>query len=139
MHEYGFNAFRIGAIWAALQPSPNVTDAVYLDALQNATRLLAKHGAYSILDMHQDALSNGTGWSSHDGAPSWVVNRTKPRHDYPWPVGNAGLELSGQRIASAPIVLRRVRVCASMSTVQARQERWRRGGGRGTSLSGHLQ
>lgn len=53
INEYGFNCFRVGAIWAALQPAPNVTDDRYLTALRNATRLLAEHGAYSILDMHQ--------------------------------------------------------------------------------------
>ena len=84
-NEYGFNCFRIGAIWAALQPAPNITDMRYLAALQNATRLLASHGVYFILDMHQDALSTLNGWSDHDGAPSWVVNRTKPRHPFPWP------------------------------------------------------
>jgi len=84
-NEYGFNCFRIGAIWAALQPEPNVTDTRYLDALQNATRMMANHGVYSLMDMHQDALSTYQGWSDHDGAPTWVVNRTKPRHPYPWP------------------------------------------------------
>jgi len=84
-NEYGFNCFRIGAIWAALQPEPNVTDQRYLTALQNATRMLASHGVYSLLDMHQDALSTYDGWAGHDGAPTWVVNRTKPRHPFPWP------------------------------------------------------
>ena len=90
VNEYGFNCFRVGAIWAALQPGPNTVDTRYLGALQNATRLLAKHGAYSILDMHQDALSTLNGWSDHDGAPTWVVNKTRPRHAYPWPFKEKG-------------------------------------------------
>ena len=88
--EYGFNCYRIGAIWAALQPEENVTDYRYLDALENATKLLSKNGAYFILDMHQDALSTLNGWSDHDGAPLWVVNKTKPRHPYPWPFKKGG-------------------------------------------------
>jgi len=85
INEYGFNCFRIGAIWAALSPSENETDGAYLDALDNATRLLTRYGSFFILDMHQDALSTYGGWSDHDGAPTWVVEQTKPRHAYPWP------------------------------------------------------
>ena len=83
INEYGFNCFRIPAMWAAVQPAPNTTDSRYLAALLNATRLLADRGAYSILDMHQDGLSSLFG--AYDGAPAWLVNRTLPRHAYPWP------------------------------------------------------
>ena len=79
MDECGFSCFRIGTIWAAVQPAQNAADKRYLAALLNATRFIADHGAYSILDMHQDALSTRNGWSDHDGAPMWVVNQTKPR------------------------------------------------------------
>lgn len=93
-NEYGFNAYRIGAIWEALQPAPNVTDERYVAALLNATRFLSSHGVYSILDMHQDELSTHNGWSTHDGVPTWVCNQTTPRHPYPWPMKKNGGDAS---------------------------------------------
>ena len=94
--EYGFNCFRIMAGWAAVNPAPGVMDSKYIAALLNVTRLLARHGAHSILDMHQDGLSTRFG-SSYDGAPRWVVDRTQPRHPYPWPAranGSLSAELT---------------------------------------------
>ena len=86
----GFNCFRIGAHWAALQPtSPSddgsfTHDEDYLTALdKNVVQHLAEYGAYSLLDMHQDGLS--TRWASYDGIPMWLANLTTPRHDFPWP------------------------------------------------------
>ncbi len=80
VNEFGFNAFRIGAEWAALQPEPNETDTAYLSALLNATETLGRAGAYAILDMHQDGLSSRVG--AYDGIPLWLANRTKFRK--PW-------------------------------------------------------
>lgn len=68
-----------------MQPELNAADNAYLEAVVNATQLLASHGVYVILDMHQDALSTRNGWSDHDGAPTWLMNLTQPRHPYPYP------------------------------------------------------
>ena len=83
VNEFGFNAFRIGAMWAALQPTENETDHVYLEALQNATKTLGDVGAYALLDMHQDGLS--TRVHSYSGMPEWLAERSDIRHPYPWP------------------------------------------------------
>ena len=100
VNDLGFNCFRIMAGWAALKPAPGATDTAYLGALQNVTRLLSRHGAYSLLDMHQDGLS--TRFGMYDGAPRWLINLTQARHPYPWPYRAGGsfnselTEASGQ-------------------------------------------
>jgi endoglycosylceramidase len=70
-----------------VQPSPGAVDEAYLAALANVTQLLAEHGAYSILDMHQDGLS--TAYGAYDGIPRWLANLTEARHPYPWPYPDA--------------------------------------------------
>ncbi|KAL1510204.1 hypothetical protein AB1Y20_006534 [Prymnesium parvum] len=84
LHEWGFNVMRLPMMWAALQPSDGALSTAYLAAMRNITQELAAHGLFSFLDMHQDVLSSKLG--SYDGAPQWVVNRTTPRHAYPWPL-----------------------------------------------------
>ena len=72
--DFGFNCFRVMASWSAVQPAPGEIDDSYLAALSNVTRLLADHGAFSLLDMHQDGLS--ANWGSYDGMPRWLANLT---------------------------------------------------------------
>ena len=89
INTYGFNTYRISAAWAALQPNPPSADGSfthdydYMDALSNVVQHLANHGAFSLLDMHQDGLS--TRYASYDGIPRWLANLTESRHDFPWP------------------------------------------------------
>jgi endoglycosylceramidase len=89
VNKKGTNAFRISAAWAALQPDPPSSDGTitddssYLSALSDLVTKLADHGAFSLLDMHQDGLSPSYG--SYDGIPQWLANLTEPRHAWPWP------------------------------------------------------
>ena len=46
-------------------------------------RMNAK-GIYVILDMHEDVLSSK--FCLYDGAPLWVVNKSTPKHEFPWPL-----------------------------------------------------
>jgi len=84
LSEWGFNVMRMPMMWAAIQPSADEISSAYLSAIRNVTESMALHGVYSFLDMHQDVLS--TRFGSYDGAPRWVVNKTQPRHPYPWPL-----------------------------------------------------
>eukprot|EP00746_Dinoflagellata_sp_MGD_P068224 gnl/MRDRNA2_/MRDRNA2_28117_c0_seq1.p1 gnl/MRDRNA2_/MRDRNA2_28117_c0~~gnl/MRDRNA2_/MRDRNA2_28117_c0_seq1.p1 ORF type:complete len:553 (-),score=85.00 gnl/MRDRNA2_/MRDRNA2_28117_c0_seq1:48-1706(-) len=101
VEDFGFNCFRLPAMWAAVQPAPNTIDSRYLMAVKNATRLLASHGAYSILDMHTpDMLSSLVNEDKGDGAPQWLVKKTQWRHKYPWPYKHS-LDKHGHMVAEA--------------------------------------
>jgi endoglycosylceramidase len=67
----GFNEVRLGVIWAAVEPEPGVYDTAYLDSINQTVQMLAAHGIYTIIDMHQDGYSSGLGG---EGAPAWAVN-----------------------------------------------------------------
>ena len=48
--ENGFDAVRVGVIWAGVEPQPGVYDDAYLDSIADTVQTLAAHGIVSILD-----------------------------------------------------------------------------------------
>ena len=66
----GFNAVRLGVLWAGVEPEPGVIDYDYLASIQQTVQILSNHGIVAILDMHQDLYSGSLGG---DGAPDWAV------------------------------------------------------------------
>ncbi|WP_233424667.1 cellulase family glycosylhydrolase [Mycolicibacter heraklionensis] len=66
----GFNAVRLGVIWAGVEPQPGVIDYDYLASIQQTVQILANHNIVAILDMHQDLYSGSLGG---DGAPDWAT------------------------------------------------------------------
>lgn len=67
--DNGFNVVRLGVIWAGVEPQPGVIDTAYLDSIHQTVHMLADHGIYTIIDMHQDLYSN-TFYG--EGAPGWA-------------------------------------------------------------------
>ncbi|BBY65785.1 cellulase family glycosylhydrolase [Mycolicibacterium helvum] len=67
--DNGFNVVRLGVIWAGIEPQPGVIDTAYLDSIQQTVQMLADHGIYTIIDMHQDLYSS-TFYG--EGAPDWA-------------------------------------------------------------------
>ncbi|MUL50025.1 cellulase family glycosylhydrolase [Mycobacterium sp. CBMA293] len=66
----GFNVVRLGVIWAGVEPEPGVYNAAYLQSIQQTVNMLAAHGIYTIIDMHQDLYSASLGG---EGAPQWAT------------------------------------------------------------------
>ncbi len=66
----GFNAVRLGVIWAGVEPQPGVFDDAYLASIAQTVRILADHGIVTVLDMHQDSYSTVFGG---EGAPEWAT------------------------------------------------------------------
>ena len=54
-----------------------------MDQINAIVEGLGRHGIYTLLDMHEDVLSSK--FCLYDGAPLWVVNKSKPKHEFPWP------------------------------------------------------
>ena len=93
MATLGFDTVRLGIIWKGLEPgtapsndpsicAPGTPSASpdsqfnasvfdsYLSRLDATIALLAKHGIYSLLDMHQDVYNEAF---AGEGAPDWAV------------------------------------------------------------------
>ena len=84
MEALGFNAMRLGFMWSGYAPAPDTYDQGYIDTIQHIVRGMGEHGVYALLDMHQDVLSSK--FCLYDGMPLWVVNKSKPKHNFPWPL-----------------------------------------------------
>jgi endoglycosylceramidase len=66
----GFDAVRVGVIWAAVEPRPGHYDNAYLASIAATVHTLAEHGIVSLLDFHQDLYNEKF---QGEGAPSWAV------------------------------------------------------------------
>ena len=70
MRSWGFNAIRLGVIWAGLEPQRGQIDQGYINHLQAIVALAARERFWVLLDMHQDLYAERfTG----EGAPEWAV------------------------------------------------------------------
>jgi endoglycosylceramidase len=68
--DNGFNAVRLGVIWAGVEPAPGTINYAYLDSIKQTVDTLADHGIYTVLDMHQDSYSSVF---AGEGAPAWAT------------------------------------------------------------------
>jgi endoglycosylceramidase len=70
LSDLGFNAVRLGLLWAGVEPNVDAFNATYLQELDNLVQRLAKSGIYTILDLHQDVMSPKF---CGEGFPDWAV------------------------------------------------------------------
>lgn len=69
--DNGFNAVRLGVLFAGVMPQPGVVDHSYLDKIDRIVQLLAARHIYVLLDFHQDDYNEKfTG----EGLPAWAVH-----------------------------------------------------------------
>jgi endoglycosylceramidase len=66
---HGFNAVRLGVLFAGVMPQPGVIDHAYLDKIDRVIRLLAAQGIYVMLDFHQDLFGETY---AGEGFPQWA-------------------------------------------------------------------
>eukprot|EP00744_Colponema_vietnamica_P012164 GILI01017074.1.p1 GENE.GILI01017074.1~~GILI01017074.1.p1 ORF type:complete len:422 (-),score=92.93 GILI01017074.1:41-1306(-) len=69
----GMNTIRLGAMWPAIEPAPSQYNYTYLEVLSGIVASAARHGIYTLLDMHQDVLSEVF---CGEGIPAWAVRTT---------------------------------------------------------------
>lgn len=75
----GFNAVRLGVLFAGVMPRPGQIDHDYLDRVDRVVRLLAEQRIWVLLDFHQDAFDQWPDWSI-----PWNPAVPDDRM-YPWP------------------------------------------------------
>ncbi len=79
-----------GAVWSGYNPAPGVFNHTYIDVIKQTVQLLNDQGIYVLLDMHQDIISSK--FCLYDGAPRWVIDKSKPTHEYPFPLAPSGMQ-----------------------------------------------
>jgi endoglycosylceramidase len=69
--DNGFNAVRLGVLFAGVMPQPGVIDPNYLDQIDRTVKLLAARRIWVLLDFHQDQLNEKY---QGEGFPAWAVD-----------------------------------------------------------------
>ncbi len=86
MSKLGLNVLRLGVMWPGVEPEEGKYDEEYLDHLEAIVALGADHGVYTLLDMHQDGLSE---YFCGEGLPTWAVRHSQgfneEKRGYPFP------------------------------------------------------
>ncbi|GMI32093.1 hypothetical protein TrCOL_g9172 [Triparma columacea] len=86
MEELGMNVLRLGVMWPGVEPLQGQYNETYLDQIEEIVSLGSQHGVYTLLDMHQDGLSE---FFCGEGLPNWAVRHTdyfkEDKHGYPFP------------------------------------------------------
>ncbi|KAK3237149.1 hypothetical protein CYMTET_52756 [Cymbomonas tetramitiformis] len=70
MKELGLNVLRLGTMWPGIEPVRGQYNETYLSVLKSISEKAAAYGIYTILDMHQDILSEKF---CGEGIPEWAV------------------------------------------------------------------
>ena len=67
---HGFNAVRLGTLFAGVMPQRGVIDAAYLQQIDRVLQLLAARGIWVLLDFHEDMYNERF---QGEGFPAWAV------------------------------------------------------------------
>lgn len=70
LSDHGFNAVRLGVLFAGVMPQEGVISTDYLDRSNRVMQLLAEHGIRALIDVHQDLY--GARFQG-DGFPDWAT------------------------------------------------------------------
>ena len=128
LRRHGFNAARVGTLWAGLTPDrPGRADPSYLRKWQRVMDLLAGQKIWMQLDAHQDQWHETYGG---EGVPDWAMRRPAPYHLLP--VVTAPFPLGYWTPRPRPSSTSSGRTSTACSTGGSGPGGWPRGGG-GTS------
>eukprot|EP00128_Syssomonas_multiformis_P014358 Colp12_sorted_trinity150504_noHs@8228 len=83
--SWGFNVVRLGLIWKGAEPQRGQYDIAYIKELKRITEMLASRGIYTILDNHQDLMSEKF---CGEGAPDYIVELKNHTPTFPAPLKN---------------------------------------------------
>lgn len=79
----GLNGIRLGTMWPGVEPTRGVYNQTYLTALKELVAKAATYDIYSLLDMHQDVMSEKF---CGEGVPLWAA---VPANDSQFPMPHA--------------------------------------------------
>lgn len=96
IQSMGWNLIRLGTMWPGVMPTSAAINTTYLQALTTLSSIAASRGVYSLLDAHQDTLSDAF---CGEGMPSWVAHTAAngsllfpmPVRNESFPIGPNGL------------------------------------------------
>ena len=84
LKSWGFNVVRLGVMWPGVIDSSNNINSTYLDTMKKIVEDLGNNGIYTLVDMHQDLLSE---YFCGEGIPNHLMKDVSQMKTFPWPLG----------------------------------------------------
>lgn len=88
MQRQGINLLRLGIMWPGVEPVRQQYNLTYMQQVDDIVNAAAEYGIYTILDMHQDALSE---FFCGEGIPTWAVIKPAKR-TFPVPMADVYID-----------------------------------------------
>ena len=82
--EWGFNAVRLSCQWPGFEPEQGQLNHTYIDTLKTIVDMAAEYGIYTLLDFHQDDISQKL---CGEGLPNWATKTRGGIFGSPMPFG----------------------------------------------------
>ena len=121
MRSWGFNAIRLGVIWAGLEPQRGQIDQDYISHLQAIVALAARERFWVLLDMHQDLYAERFGGRGRARSGRSRTTASRSRRSPATSRSTTPRRRSGARSrASGPTAT------ASAPSTSTRSRRWRK-------------
>lgn len=103
LEEMGMTVLRLGVMWPGVEPTRGSYNESYLDEVAKIADAAAARGIYTLLDMHQDALSERF---CGEGIPAWAAAEDGGSDllgAFPLPVGPAFREYYAEPLAGGAL------------------------------------
>ena len=94
--EMGLNAIRLGTMWPGAEPVRGQYNQSYLGLVAGIVRNASDYGIYSLLDMHQDVMSEKF---CGEGVPLWAAQPNVS--NFPFPVDKPYVNKSASDVPTA--------------------------------------
>lgn len=85
LKDWGFNVVRLGVMWPGYDLGEQKTNLTYLQKMKDLVNELGDSGIYTLIDMHQDLLSE---YYCGEGVPDYLAANLPHRKEFPWPLGD---------------------------------------------------
>jgi endoglycosylceramidase len=89
----GVNVYRLGTMWKGVEPIRGNYNQTYLNELHKIINSASQYGIYSLLDMHQDVISE---YVCGEGIPDWAIDLSslKDNEKFPAPLSEPYINIA---------------------------------------------
>ena len=97
LKEMGMNIIRLGVQWPGVEPNKGEFNQTYIDGIKSIVKNCKENGIFTLLDFHQDILSEKF---CGEGIPKWAVKPAYFTLPFPLPLQLSSFTLDSEGVPS---------------------------------------